>query len=85
MHILVEVVDYFDGERSVQLCGTYEDYEDAQRVMYTLYKDELASDNEYDEDYCHINSNFATCGGEDWFPRVMSWYLFDSDNPKVIW
>lgn len=84
MFIVTEEVNYVDGTNATQLCGTYNTYEDAHRLLYTLYHDELASDSEYDDDWCEIQDDFAIVGGEGGFPRVMKWFLFDSDNPKTI-
>ena len=84
MYILFETVHYIDGTSTAQLCGTYDSFEDAHRVMYGIYKDELASDDEYDEDWCEVTDTFATCRGEGGFPRVIEWFIFDSGNPEPI-
>ena len=84
MFILFEIVAYYGGEGSAQLCGTYNTFEDAHATMYRLYHDELSSDERYDEDWCEVTDTFATVGGEDGFPRIMSWLIFDSDNPEQL-
>lgn len=81
MYILVETTEYVDGERRIQLCGTYNDFKAAQSVMTDIYTDELRSDDEYNEDCCELIDGFASVGGEGGFPRKVSWFVFDSDNP----
>lgn len=84
MFIVFETVEYVNGERSAQLCGTFNTFEDAHRLMYELYHDELESDELYDEEWCEVEDDCAVVRGETEFPRVIFWYLFDSDNPKQI-
>jgi len=84
MFIVIEVAEYVNGERSAQLCGTFNDFEEAHRLMYGLYRDELESDEEYDEEWCEIEDDCALVRGATEFPRAIFWYVFDSDNPRQI-
>lgn len=84
MFIVIENVEYVDGARTTQLCGTFNYFWEAHELMYGLYQDELGSDDEYDEDCCEVQDAFAIVSGEGGFPRTLSWFVFDSDNQMQI-
>lgn len=84
MFIVFEMGEYIDGSRTSQLCGTFNDYKTAHALMSGLYHDEIASDEEYVEEFCELRDDHAYVTGENGFPRTMTWFLFDSDNPKQI-
>lgn len=84
MFIVIENAEYVDGAHTTQLCGTFNGFEEAHKLMYELYHGELDSDDEYDEDCCEVQDDFAIVSGEGGFPRTLSWFVFDSDNPIQI-
>lgn len=85
MFIVIETNEEFDGTREVSLRGTFNHFEDAHALMYSLYKEAFDSCEDYDEDWCEIYDNKAIVG-EEFRPLCTAWYVFDTDNPmKLGW
>ena len=83
MFIVIETDEELDGTRKVSLRGTFNHFEEAHGLMYSLYHEAIESCEDYDEDWCEVHDSQAIVG-EEFRPLATAWYVFDSDNPETL-